>query len=367
MNLFRGWLIALLLGVSMQAIAAPSLPGYSARSDATSVSGLSSGGYMAAQFHVAYSADLIGAGMVAAGPYYCAGSGAPSGTAASAFQPYLSVATTTCMNPCRWAFWPFVSWCEAYYLPDGEELADKAQAFAAEGLIDPVSDLVDDRIYLFSGGLDSTVVTGVVDQTKAFYLAAGVSEQAIRYDTNPEAEHAFISDNSDNECDLHAPPFINDCDGYDQARQILLHIYGSLNDNTSTLTGTMVEFDQSEFVPERQFAVSGLADTAFAYVPKACETESCRIHVAFHGCRQSSAEFATNKAFFRELAGYNEVVDNNQIIVIYPQIRSGAVQTFSPFNPKGCWDFWGYTGSGFYHQDSVQMSAVSAMIERLQR
>jgi len=37
-----------------------------------SVSGISSGGFMAHQFHVAHSAHVMGAGIVAGGPYYCA-------------------------------------------------------------------------------------------------------------------------------------------------------------------------------------------------------------------------------------------------------------------------------------------------------
>src|SRR5512132_1958723 len=37
-----------------------------------SVSGISSGGFMAHQFHVAHSSTVLGAGMVARGPYYCA-------------------------------------------------------------------------------------------------------------------------------------------------------------------------------------------------------------------------------------------------------------------------------------------------------
>jgi hypothetical protein len=37
-----------------------------------SVSGISSGGYMAHQFHVAHSQHIMGAGIVAGGPYYCA-------------------------------------------------------------------------------------------------------------------------------------------------------------------------------------------------------------------------------------------------------------------------------------------------------
>lgn len=37
----------------------------------SSVSGLSSGAYLAVQFHVAFSATMVGAGIIAGGPYYC--------------------------------------------------------------------------------------------------------------------------------------------------------------------------------------------------------------------------------------------------------------------------------------------------------
>src|SRR6188472_2485611 len=40
--------------------------------DSVTVSGISAGGYMAVQFHVAHSALVHGAGVIAAGPYYCA-------------------------------------------------------------------------------------------------------------------------------------------------------------------------------------------------------------------------------------------------------------------------------------------------------
>lgn len=364
-SVFQRWLMTLLLSVSVPVFATTALSSYGARSDQTSVSGISSGGYMASQFHVAYSAELMGVGIVAGGPYFCAGSDAPAGASMTPFYPYLTTATTTCMNPCRYAFWPFVSWCESILLPDGTKLALKANSFAAEGLIDSLSNLADDRVYLFSGGLDKTVVTGVVAQAEAFYRAAGILDSAIQFDRIPDAQHGFISDNTDVECAAYAPPYINNCDGYDQAREILEHLYGALNANAATLTGRMVEFDQAAFVAEDQFSRSALANSAFAYIPKSCETLSCRVHVVFHGCRQSAAEFATNRVFFRELAGYNEVADSNQIILLYPQIRSRDELQLSPYNPKGCWDFWGYTGADFYTKKSVQMSAVRAMVGRL--
>ena len=32
-----------------------------------------------------------------------------------------------------------------------------------------------------------------------------------------------------------------------------------------------------------------MATTGFAYVPAACEAGGCRVHVAFHGCKQTEA------------------------------------------------------------------------------
>ena len=49
--------------------------------------------------------------------------------------------------------------------PDGKGLFSKAEEFARSGRIDPVADLADDRVYLFSGEADDTVTTRVVDQT----------------------------------------------------------------------------------------------------------------------------------------------------------------------------------------------------------
>ena len=34
--------------------------------------------------------------------------------------------------------------------------------------------------------------------------------------------------------------------------------------------------------------------------------------------------------------------DLNNIIIVYPQVKS---RTINPTNPSGCWDWWGYTNS----------------------
>ncbi|HSI55503.1 MAG TPA: PHB depolymerase family esterase, partial [Ramlibacter sp.] len=53
--------------------AAVNLPAYNVDTSKTTVSGLSSGGFMANQLGIAYSSTFKGVGVFAAGPYMCAG------------------------------------------------------------------------------------------------------------------------------------------------------------------------------------------------------------------------------------------------------------------------------------------------------
>jgi hypothetical protein len=319
------------------------LPAYQVDLSLTSVSGLSSGAFMAAQFQAAYSGTLVGAGIVAGGPYYCAGS--------SALTPFVLNATTICMNP------------QPGMGPDAHALLEKAKVFARSGLIDDLGNLKKQKVYLFSGKADHVVITPVVDQTAAFYQLAGTPAQNIKYVQDINAGHAIITSNSKNvACADTAAPYINDCK-FTQSHDILKHIYGDLKPPASKLSGRIVKFDQSEFV--KSFLAS-MSDDAYLYVPGSCETETCKVHVAFHGCGQGAAQIGD---LFYRTTGYNELADTNNIIVLYPQaeVSNGF---FSAFNPKGCWDFWGYSSfnqlaPNFYTKQAPQMSAVKAMLDRL--
>ena len=95
-----------------------------------------------------------------------------------------------------------------------------------------------------------------------------------------------------------------------------------------------------------------MADEGYAYVPRACETERCRVHVAFHGCRQGAETIG--ERFVRE-AGYNRWADSNRLIVLYPQ---AIARYFWIYNPRGCWDWWGYTGTNYATKEGAQIRAV---------
>lgn len=340
----------LLFSLSTTAIAAPSeLPALNALPDQTSISGLSSGAFMAAQYHVAYSKDLVGAGIVAGGPWNCAGN-----------NPYINPvisATTTCMNPCKYS----MVGCPPIMYPNSGYLAALAKDIAESGKIDDVNNLTDDKIYIFSGSSDETVVTGVVHTTAEFYQKLGVSSDRIRYNYSVDAGHAFITtDSNDTPCNETKAPYINDCD-LPQAERILTHIYGTQNSAAKTLSGELIEFDQSAFFDS---PLTSMNDTAFVYIPDNCRTEQCKVHVSVHGCEQGVSVIGTT--YVKE-TGYLEVADTNSTIVLFPQVKKS---TLNPVNPKGCWDFWGYSTNNlppynYYSKTAPQMVAINKMIARL--
>ena len=101
---------------------------------------------------------------------------------------------------------------------------------------------------------------------------------------------------------------------------------------------------------------SNVGATAYAYVPDACQgsTADCGLHIAFHGCMQG-AEFIDDR--FAQQAGFNEWAETNGIVVVYPQIEK------SMFNPKGCWDWWGYTDEDYDLRSGKQTAGVAALID----
>jgi poly(3-hydroxybutyrate) depolymerase len=316
---------------SAAAGAADRLPGYAADLGALTVSGLSSGGYMAGQFHIAHSSTVRGAGMLAAGPYYCA--------QGSSWSAYYRCTTPGYFTP----------------LPKVEDLKAQLDKFAREGGIDATANLAGAPVWLFSGTKDHTVEEPVVAAAERLYALLGAKPVFVK---DRPAGHGMATLGAGNACGSSESPFINGCE-YDAAGQLLHHLTGSPQPAAATASGGVIAFDQRPFADGNAHAI-GMADEGYAYVPAACETQSCRVHVAFHGCRQNAG--AVGERFVRE-AGYNRWADTNAFVVLYPQ----AIKRYSPlvFNPRGCWDWWGYTGAEYHTQRAPQIRAVMAMLDRL--
>ena len=315
-----------LVGLSGGSLAAQDLPRFNVDLGQTSVSGLSSGAFMAVQFHTAYSSSVMGAGIIAGGPYNCAYVN-PGGI-------------ISCMEDS----------------PSGEASAGAARWFSWLGSIDPVQNLKRGRVYIFSGTEDSVVARDVVEATYAYYLSIGVPSSQVKYVRSVPAGHGFISPFASSQCAVNASPYINRCASegmaYDQAGDILTHIYGNLNPPNSAQPGQLIRFSQ------KQFEDLWLGPTGFLYVPASCTAgERCRIHVAFHGCKQTVQDIGDQYLLD---TGYNRWADSNNILVLYPQAPTDLSD-----NPEHCWDWWGYTGLGFGTRNAPQMLAVRHMVEQL--
>ncbi len=343
-----------LITLSSLSFASDELPKLNAIKNQSSISGLSSGAFMATQYHIAFSQDLVGVAAVAGGPWQCAASNPLNANP-------LSTATSTCTClkglPCPYLGAPF---------PDVDEIYKLAKKAEDAGDIDRLDNVLDDRVYLFSGKQDKTVLTPVVDSAKSFYQVLGISDEQILYDSQLDAGHAFITNQEENlDCPLSQPPFINDCQ-YRQARILLEKIYGNLDESTPYKTENLMKFEQKPFVPEYRFNISSMNPEAYVYIPTDCQQDAteCRVHVALHGCEQGIQSI---KEKYVTGTGYLEVAEANQLIVLFPQVDKSS---FIPYNPKGCWDFWGYTNNSlppytYYTKKSIQMRAIKAMLDHL--
>lgn len=342
--------------LSLPATAAPPLPALNIDISQTSVSGISSGGFMTVQFQMAHSSIVKGAGVVAGGPYDC-----------SQGDVMRAVAQCSCTGE------PTVSCKVTPTSANAPGLAANARAMAEKGLIDPVSDVASDRILTVSGAKDTLVPPVIADQLSAFYAALGVPVSNLSAVRLADAAHTMPTSDYGIACSKETEPYIGKC-GYDTAGQVLSWIYGPLKPPGSKPAGRFIEFDQRAYIPADRGGwfnwLTGLDNTAWAYVPESCaKGEPCRVHIALHGCKQGQSYLPLrpppggglyNGTLFVKNTGYDRWADNNHIVVLYPQAVS------IPFrNPNGCWDWWGYTGEDYATKNGVQIRTLRAMIDAL--
>jgi poly(3-hydroxybutyrate) depolymerase len=137
------------------------------------VSGISSGGAMAAQLHLAFSSEISGSGIVAGPPYYCA-------------EGNTLLAITECL------------YGPAALIPV-EKLENQLQSYVTAGSADPTSHIKNDPVYIFSGTSDHTVSPDVVKINEKIYSSLGAH---IKTNYDLPANHGFVTDNFGGPCEL---------------------------------------------------------------------------------------------------------------------------------------------------------------------
>ena len=330
-------LAALLSGAPLVAHAAVALPRLNVDTSQTTVSGLSSGGFMANQLGYAYASTFKGVGVFAGGPYMCAG-----------HSNY-----TACM----------------YNASIGSGMLATLQADInnwSGTFNDDKSNVADQKIFLFVGTSDYTVGPNPMDAVRTQYANNGVPAANLDYVKRAGTAHVFPTDfdsAGNNGCGSSASPYISNC-GYDGAGAMFSRFYGGLSArNNSPAAANFIEFNQAAFTTN-----PGMAATGWVYVPAACAGGAvCKLHVALHGCQQN---YATLGDKFIKNTGYARWADTNKIIVLFPQTKvdntsRSTAASGSLANPNGCWDWIGWYGSNFAKKSGTQQAAIKAMVDEL--
>lgn len=309
---------------------APALPPLKIDAAVVSVSGISSGAYMAHQAHLAFSDRLVGAALLAGGPYHCAGGA-------------LDTALEQCVAPDQ--------------PPAVAPLAAIARERAQAGTLAPLAGLAGDRVWVYHGARDTTVGESVSRASAEIYAALDAGA-VVSTDFGREAAHLFPTVDAGGDCATVAAPYLGRC-GFDAAGEIFRQLHpdrAAAATPAAAAAGELLRFDQAAFAADAPAA--HLADTGYVYVPPQCKAGACGLHIALHGCEQSVEK--VGESFVRD-AGYNRWADATSMVVLYPQTASSLV----PLNPKGCWDWWGYSGPDYDTRGGAQLQWLARVLAAL--
>lgn len=402
------------------------------------ISGISSGGFMANQMATIYSSEFSGVGTVAGGFYYCAQDYLPKKVKQDAntigstnlflFEPTTKMVSDTLnpfiifqgVNPQTW-FRPqkgnpiYLSVAVCMGEPDKAELpAEVLKKNAERKLIDPLHHMKEQKVFIFQGKNDSVLNYKMQDKMKEYYLSNGVSENKIEVLTG-EGSHNFPTDRTDGiKCESEEVPYVSSC-GLNVAGNLLDHLLdgnlvrGAFNKEHIYLVDqtNLLNKDKTD-VPENEWIQPGesLAPYGYLYAGEKClkNPGSCRLHVALHGCKMSDSyqesfqeqyqkqvntykilNMRTKKdwRFFSVLpaiedkvnqygllkfvldSGYIEYAEENDLMILFPQ--TWISEKNYPYNPKGCWDWFGWTGDQYATKKGAEskwlMSFIRAIAE----
>lgn len=298
---------------------------YNVERDSITISGISSGAFMAIQMATAYSKTFSGMASVAGGIYWCS-------------QGSTQKAQSECMSGTERI--------------DPQIQIQKARELSEQGEIDSLENLSRQKVYLFSSPKDAIIKPPSSDKLFEF-LKTFIPESQIKFEKTIETAHGFPTLDFGASCKLGFLPWILKCN-YDLAAEILKSFYELKQPRVEAKKENLLIFDQSEFGN----AQTPLFSTGWIYVPDYCKQGGlCQLHVALHGC-QMNPDYIQDQ--FASRAGYNEWAESNQIIVLYPQSAK-----LGQANPYGCWDWFGFTGENFVTKDGAQMKAIKSMVDRI--
>jgi poly(3-hydroxybutyrate) depolymerase len=304
---------------------AVALPTLNIAEDSVTVSGVSSGAHMAVQMQVAHSSLFQGVASIAGGNYWCA--------KGSSFTAQLGCMGLAAENTVT-------------------EQVSRAQSYSDSGLIDPIGNIANHKIYVFASPSDSIIHPKNSRELLKFYENFR-SPEGIQFENSVSTGHGFPTLNYGASCQFAGSPWLLDCD-FDLAGEIMKSMYGELKSPSASQEGSLAEFSQSGYGSAQQ----GLYSKGWIYVPQTCQAgKECKLHMALHGC-QMNPDFIQDQ--FVKFSGLNDWAEANDVVVLYPQAAK-----ISGSNPYGCWDWFGFTDENYANQKGPQIQALRKMIKKI--
>jgi len=380
-----------------------------------SISGISSGGFMSVQMATIYSNEFLGVGSVAGGFFYCAKNGLQEQIAAGQsnllgtnnlllFEPTGKINSKTLAPEFR----PSVS--NPIFMSVGLCMGNPLLAtlpsmgqFQYDKLIEPLDNFKKLQVYIYNGQNDSVVKNSMIQKLYEFYTKNGVSRKQIKV-SQTKGGHNFPTQKKGlNACEAQSVPYISSCN-YDAAGDILSHMLKKRLKPTTPNMDHLYIVDQtlhhlnadSNEIANLKQPTESIGGYGYLYASDKClsHPDKCHMHVALHGCEMSDSfdkdfdelfqkqiinykvmgmrserdhpvtlsklptieqrisKFGTFK--FAENAGYIEYAESNDLMILFPQTWITAANY--PYNPKGCWDWFGWTGSQYATQNGIEPS-----------
>ena len=287
---------------------------------------------MAIQMHYAFSDYISGSGIFAGQPYVCALGTHDNVRSNCMSEPDLLIVSN---------------------------LTDETDALSLAQKISSTSNLKDSKVYLYGGALDDVVDHKVVLKNQEMYEHYGANI-TTQYDI--ESGHCIPTIDWGVQCNTTASPYINDCN-YAGVEAALTWILGYLKPGETPNLDYLIEFNQTIYTDS---SMASFQENGYAYIPTECANgKPCKVHVAFHGCKQSTSIIGFDSI---EHAGYLELAEANNIAILFPQV---AESEDTPHNPGGCFDWWGYSNTDatdimqYATQAGTQTAAVWKMIQQM--
>lgn len=208
-------------------------------------------------------------------------------------------------------------------------------------------------MYIQSGTADTHTPVDAVANTFAWYatmLARPATD--IKYQTAPSG-HELPTVDSD-------PPF-------DSPGQCLGHVY----DETLVSAGrvqaaNLVAFDQGPYI--KGFENGGWAEKGLLYLPSACRTSDCKLHVMLHDCGTREApSLPPPAAMSPEEQAFAAYAETNRIVLLMPRLEKSEHGADAVDVNRGCWDVFAQLGEqgDYAHQNSSHLGPMLPMIEAI--